>query len=118
LIGVQLQLERRVRMSRLRGHTEATGSKHDHAGKSDSPAAVGALPKEWAAKGRHDSLSCGTLRCGKRLASYRRVDGIEDRQTGDIRHPTHGDRIPQILNFALRVGERRPLGKVRAVRIA
>ncbi len=63
-------------------------------------------------------LSLSQLPCAKWLASQRRVDGIEDGQPFDICYATYGDRITQILNLALRVGERRPLGKVRAVRIA
>ena len=63
-------------------------------------------------------LSLSQLPCGKWLASHRRVDGIEDGQPTDICYATYGDRITQILDLGLRVGERRPLGKIRAVRIA
>ncbi len=58
------------------------------------------------------------LMCGKWLAAHGRVDGIEDGQALDIRHATNGDRIGEMLDFALRVGERRPRGEARPVRIA
>jgi hypothetical protein len=63
-------------------------------------------------------LSLSQLPYAKWLASHRRVDGIEDGQPIDICYATYGDRITQILNPGLRVGERRPLRKIRAVRIA
>jgi hypothetical protein len=53
----------------------------------------------------------------KWLAPHACVDGIEDGQAIDIWHATHDDRIAQILNFAICVRERRPLGKVRTIRI-
>jgi hypothetical protein len=37
-----------------------------------------------------------TLPRGKWLATHARVDGIEDPQTIDIRHPVHGDRIATV----------------------
>src|ERR1039457_5441759 len=58
-----------------------------------------------------------TLPRGKWLATCARVDGIEDPKTIDISHPVHGDRIAEIQNLALPVGERWPRGK-GAVRIA
>src|SRR5579862_9395291 len=61
---------------------------------------------------------CKRLPCGKGPASHRRVDGIEDAQSMDIRNPAHGDRISETLNLALRIGERRPWRKARAVWIA
>jgi hypothetical protein len=54
----------------------------------------------------------------QRLATHRRVDGIEDTQPVDIRNACNGDRIAQILNLALRVGKRRPGRKTLVVRIA
>jgi len=66
---------------------------------------------------RGNSIRKG-LPCGKGLATHRRVDGIEDGQSVDIRNASNGDRIAQILNLALRVGKRRPRGKTLVVRIA
>src|SRR5580658_1625852 len=61
---------------------------------------------------------CKGLSCGKGLATHRRVDSIEGTQFMDIRNAANGDRIAQILNLALRIDERRPQGKARAVWIA
>ena len=49
-----------------------------------------------------------TLPRGKWLATHGRVNSIEDTQTLDIRHPVHGDRIADVKDPAIRVGERRP----------
>jgi hypothetical protein len=68
---------------------------------------------------RHKGVSqyqiCKGLPCGKGLATHRRVDGLEDAQSMDIRNAANGERIAQILNLALRIGERRPRGKARAI---
>src|SRR5271163_2381127 len=60
----------------------------------------------------------GDGRCSKWLATHGCVNGIEDAQAIDIRHSTDGDRIAEIQDLAIRVGERGPRGKTRAVRIA
>lgn len=55
---------------------------------------------------------------GKWLAAHHRVDGIKDPQAIDIRHTVNGDRIADIQNLAIRIGERRPLRKTPTVRIS
>ena len=44
------------------------------------------------------------------LATHGRVDGIEDPQAIDIRHPVNGDGIAEIQHLAIRIGERRRPG--------
>ncbi len=58
------------------------------------------------------------LSCAKRFATYGRINSIEDAQTIDIRYASNGDRIAEICDLAVHAGERRPLGKPRAIRIA
>jgi hypothetical protein len=55
-----------------------------------------------------NALTCDpTLPCGKWLATHGRVDGIEDTQAIDIRHPVNGDGITEIQHLGIRIGERR-----------
>ena len=59
----------------------------------------------------------GLLRA-KRLATYGRVNGIEDPQTIDVRDISHCDWVAKIVDFGFTIGEGWPQGKARAVRIA
>src|SRR5271169_3393324 len=63
-------------------------------------------------------LTDGRRPNGECRASHGRVDSIENAEALKIRHSTDRDRIGEILDLSLRVGERRPRGKARAVWIA
>ena len=56
-------------------------------------------------------LAHGRRPSGKWRASHGRVDSIENAQAFKIRHSTDGDRIGEILDLALGVGECRPRGE-------
>jgi hypothetical protein len=67
---------------------------------------------------RRSQIACGTLLSGEGLATYYRIDGIEDAQSLDICNASNDDRIAQILNLALPIGKARPRRKTRTVWIA